>query len=245
MKTVLSVGGSVLAPDLDPERIREYADMITGLVEGGHEVAVVVGGGPMAREYIGTARSLGANEIQLDRIGIGATRLNAHLLIAALDAAGANPVVTPPEDYATANTALRRGEIPVMGGTEPAHTTDAVSAALAEDSGADRLVYATNTQGVFNADPSEDETAERFEEITAATLVKTIAELGLDAGTSAPVDLLAALIIQRAGVEAIVLDGSDPRRVAKAALGEEFDGTRVVADASGADRLEGSGPDGR
>lgn len=238
MKSVLSIGGSVLVPELSASRIREYAEVITDLVNEGHEMAVVVGGGPIAREYISAARDLDANEIQLDRIGISVTRLNAHLLITALDSMGVDPVLTPPEDYATASTAIRRGEIAVMGGTEPAHTTDAVSAALAEDIGAERLVYATNIPGVFDSDPTNVDDARRFEEITAGTLVKTIAGLGLDAGTSAPVDLLAALIIQRAELEAIVLDGSDPSRITEAITGETYDGTRVVADAVGSDRLE-------
>lgn len=238
MKTVLSIGGSVLVPELTATRLRKFAEVIADFHAEGNQIAVVVGGGPVAREYIQTARDLEANEIQLDRIGIRVTRLNAHLMITALDAVDTTPVLTPPEDYATATAAVRHGDIPVMGGTEPAHTTDAVSAALAEDIGADCLVYATNTPGVFDADPTETDGANRFEEVTAGTLVKTIAGLGLDAGTSAPVDLLAALIIQRAGLEAIVLDGSDPADLPTALTGVAPDGTRVVPDAGGTDRLE-------
>jgi hypothetical protein len=51
-----------------------------------HKIYVVVGGGKIAREYIGKARALGASEIFCDQIGIGATKLNAALLIAALGA---------------------------------------------------------------------------------------------------------------------------------------------------------------
>ena len=236
-RVVLSVGGSVLAPDLDPGRVREYAGVVRRLVGEGYEVAVVVGGGPVARAYIAAARELGATEIQLDRLGIGVTRLNAQLLISALSEAGGDPALTPPEDYPTAHAALNRGDVPVMGGTEPAHTTDAVSAALAEDVGADLLVFATSAAGVFDADPSVDDGARRYEEIRAGTLAETIASLGLSAGTSAPVDLLAAMIVGRAGLEAIVLDGSDPERVERAATGGTFEGTRIVPDDGGTDRL--------
>lgn len=238
-RIVLSIGGSVLAPELDAGRIDEYASVIDDIVDEGFEIGVVVGGGSVARRYIETARSLGANEIHLDRIGIRVTRLNALLLVSALAERGLPTVTTPPEDYGTAHEAIDRGDVAVMGGTEPAHTTDAVSAALAEDIGATRLVYATSTAGVYDADPGEDEGARRYDEITAGTLARTIVDLGLDAGTSAPVDLLAAMILQRAGLEAIVIDGTDPDRIRRAVLADEFDGTRVVPDGTGTDRFDG------
>jgi len=77
----------VLAPDLDPDRVAAYAEAIERLAADGCEVGVVVGGGGVAREYIETARELGANEVELDQLGIGTTRLNARLLIARSPAA--------------------------------------------------------------------------------------------------------------------------------------------------------------
>ena len=68
MRVVVSIGGNVLAPDLDAARVEAYAATIEALVESGHEVGVVTGGGTVAREYIGTARELGANEIDLDEL---------------------------------------------------------------------------------------------------------------------------------------------------------------------------------
>ena len=244
MTVVLSIGGSVFVPDLDPDRIGGYASAIAAIAEAGEPVAAVVGGGPVARDYIEAARTLGATEMELDRIGIGLTRLNARLLAAALAGRrGATPTLRPPTDYETAHAAIRRGEVPVMGGTEPAHTTDAVSAALAEDLGADLLVFATSAAGVYEADPAEDAGARRFDEIRAGTLVRTVAGLGSEAGAKAPVDLLAAKILQRAGTDAVVLDGTDPDRVRAAVLGDDFVGTRIVPDGAGTDRLADDDPD--
>ena len=228
MKVVLSIGGSVLTPDLDPGQVEAYASAVRGLADD-HDVGVVVGGGPVAREYIEAARALGANEIALDRIGIGVTRLNARLLIAAL---GNRAAPTPPTEYADADLAMRRGDVPVMGGTHPAHTTDAVSAALAEDAGADLLVYATSVPGVFDADPNEVADATRYEEMRAAELVSLVAEgesLG-SAGSSAPIDLLAAKLLQRSGLRTYVLDGSEPDRVRRAVETGEFEGTEIRPD---------------
>ena len=227
MKVVVSLGGSVLAPSLDAGRIREHAAVIEGLVGDGCTLGLVVGGGGIAREYIGAGRELGANEIELDGIGIAVTRLNARLLIAAL---GDRVVPTPARTYEEAGDHLRRGEVCVMGGVAPGQTTDAVSAALAEYVDADLLVYATSVPGVFSADPNEYDDATKFDELTPAELVDVIVGLEMNAGSSAPVDLLAAKLIERAGMRTIVLDGTDPERIAAAIRDGEHDGTDVVPE---------------
>ncbi|AQL43216.1 UMP kinase [Halorientalis sp. IM1011] len=225
MKVVVSIGGSVLAPDLDPDRVRAYANVVESLLAEGHRVGVVVGGGTVARDYIASARELGANEMQLDQLGIGVTRLNARLLVAAL---GDRAAPTPPETYEDAGAAFHRGDVPVMGGVAAAQTTDAVSAALAEYVNADLLVYATSVPGVFSADPNEHDDATKYTELSADELVDVIADIEMAAGSNAPVDLLAAKVIQRANLRAVVLDGTDPEAVTRAVLDDDHDGTEVV-----------------
>jgi len=227
MRVVVSIGGSVLAPDLQARRVESYATAIEGLLEAGHELGVVAGGGGVAREYIGTARALGANEIELDELGIAVTRLNARLLVAALSEA-APP--SPAESLAEAETALRRGEVAVMGGTAPGHTTDAVGTALAESVGADLIVFATSVPGVFDADPDAEDGAEKFDELTADELIEVVRSIEIEAGSNAPVDLLAAKLLGRAGLRGIVLDGTDPDAVRRAIGTGEHDGTEIRPD---------------
>ncbi len=226
MRVVISIGGSVLAPGLEADRVEAHADTIDGLVDAGHEVAAIVGGGDVARQYINTARDLGATEYDLDTLGIDVTRLNARLLITALESS-ASP--EPAESHEDARASLRRGEVAVMGGTVPGHTTDAVAALLAEMVEADLLVYATSVPGVFSADPNENETAEQYDRLTASELVDVISSIQIAAGSNAPIDLLATKIIERSGLRAVVLDGTTPSRIADAVAGD-VDGTEVVPD---------------
>ncbi|RYJ13760.1 UMP kinase [Halogeometricum borinquense] len=227
MRVVVSIGGSVLAPDLDARRVEDHADVIEHLAREGVELGTVVGGGGVARDYITAARDLGANEVQLDQIGIDVTRINARLLIAAL-----GPKVDPKvaHDYEGAGDAIRRGDISVMGGVMPGQTTDAVAAALAEYVDADLLIYATSADGVFDADPNVDDDATRYEELSASKLVDVIAPMSRDAGASAPVDLLAAKLIERSRMRTIVLDGTDPESIKQAALHGEHSGTDIIPE---------------
>ncbi|KAB1187320.1 MULTISPECIES: UMP kinase [Haloferax] len=227
MRVVISIGGSVLAPDLDPQRVEAHASVVESLAREGCEIGAVVGGGGVARDYIGAARELGANEVQLDQIGIDVTRINARLLIAALGSQ-VDPKVA--HDYEDAGDAIRRGDISVMGGVMPGQTTDAVAAAFAEYVDADLLIYATSVDGVFSADPKSDPDATKFEEMTAGELVDVIGDIEMNAGSSAPVDLLAAKLIERAKMRTIVLDGTDPSRVEPAVLRGEHSGTDIIPE---------------
>lgn len=227
MKVVVSIGGSVLAPSLRSGRVSEHAAVIRELSDEGCTIGAVVGGGQVARDYITVARELGANEIELDQIGIDVTRLNARLLISAL---GEKAAPSPAKTYEEGVKALRRDEITVMGGVAPGQTTDAVSAAFAEYTNADLLVYATSVNGVFSADPNEHDDAEKFDRLSASELVDVIGGIEMTAGSSAPVDLLAAKLIERSGVRTIVLDGTEPRRVADAVLRGEHDGTDIIPE---------------
>jgi len=225
MRAVVSVGGSVLVPELDGDRVSAYADVSDALIDGGHELALVVGGGTVARQYIEAGRSIGADEMALDQLGIGVTRLNARLLVAAL---GERAAPTPPEDYETAAAAVHRGDVPVMGGLVPGQTTDAVAAALAETVDADLLIYATSVAGVYSADPDENPDATHYDEISTDELVDVIGDIEMSAGSSAPVDLLAAKIIQRSGTRTLVIDGTDPERLRRAVAEGDHEGTEVL-----------------
>lgn len=227
MRVVISLGGSVAFADVDPEVVEANAAVIRQLVGDGHDVAVVAGGGDTAREYIGAGRDLGADEVSLDQIGIDVTRLNARLLIEALDD-HAHP--WPATSYDEAGQALRQGDIPVLGGIAPAQTTDAVSAAVAEYVDADLLVFATSVDGVYSGDPADDDSAERYDDITVDELLEVIAGIEMSAGSKAPVDLLAAKIIQRAGIRTIVMEGRNPDDIDRAIRTGEHDGTDVLVD---------------
>ncbi|MBE0524255.1 MAG: UMP kinase [Methanosarcinales archaeon] len=215
MIIVISIGGSVLISDLDPGRIYKYAENVKQLTEE-HTIYVVVGGGRIARDYISTARALGANEVECDVIGIDMTRINARLLIAAL---GKSAYPEPSRSYLDANNAAYWGKIVVMGGLIPGQTTDAVSAVLAEYVGADLLINATSVDGVYTADPNRDKEAKKLSSMTPSELVEIVIKIDMAAGSNSPIDPLAAKIIQRCGIKTIVIDGTDPKNIVEAVAG--------------------------
>lgn len=227
MKIVVSVGGSVLARALVPEKFKSYAKALKELSKE-NTVFIVTGGGQAARDYITTARELGADEATCDYIGIELTRLNARLLITAL---GETAYHEPPLDYKQAKNASFGGRIVVMGGVAPGHTTDAVAAILAEYVGAELLINATSIDGVYTADPKKNKGAKKFETMTPKQLIEVVMKTEMVAGANSPIDLLAAKVIERSNIRTIVLNGENPKDIVDA-VKEKHRGTVIEKNKS-------------
>ena len=229
---VLSLGGSVLVPTLEENRIEQYAAILRSLSEE-FRIFVVVGGGGEARRYISCVRALGVDEGTSDELGILVTRMNASMLCWALGPA-AYPGI--PENYQEALRYGESGKVVVMGGVTPAQTTDAVSAVLAEMAGADLLLNATAIDGIYSADPKTDAGATKFDHLSADELIAIISGGRMNAGANNIIDLVAAKVLQRSGIPMVVLDGRDPRHI-EAFLREGTMSGTLVAPTSDLPRL--------
>ncbi len=224
MKIVISVGGSILVPDeIDVGYAQKLAKLANELSER-HQIAIVTGGGRTARKYIEPARQFGASEIFCDLIGITATRLNARLLAAVI---GERANLEPPRDFIAALTAMNFGKIVVMGGTHPGHSTDAVSALLAEYIGADLLINASDVDGIYDKDPQKHRGAKMYEKLSVEQLVDMVKSHSLNAGKYELVDILASKIIQRSKIRTIFLNGRKLDNMVDAIEGRKFVGTLI------------------
>jgi uridylate kinase len=224
MKTVvISLGGSILIPTLEKNKIKEYVPVLEEIAAH-HRLFVVVGGGGEARRYITVSRNLGIDEGTSDEIGILITRLNANLLIAALGET-AYPKVA--ESHAEAKKFAESKKIVVMGGITPGQTTDAVAAVLAERVGASVFINVTSVDGIYSADPKKDKKARRFESLTPKQLLDIVGKAGLGAGSNIVLDIVAARVVERSHIPLLVLDGRDPENLSRAILTGEYIGTVV------------------
>jgi len=224
MKIVVTIGGSILVQDNSYKKFKEYAEIISQM-NTEHKLYVVVGGGKPARDYITMARGLGASEALCDDVGIDVTRLNARLLITALQEA-AYPKV--PHNFQEALEYSQSGKLVVMGGTEPAHSTDAVGSILAEFIGADLLINATSVDGLYDKDPKKYSDAVKFEEITASDMMDLLSNKDIKAGTYEFFDHTASGIIKRSKLKTVVVDGNDPENLLKAVY--EKIGTTILPE---------------
>ena len=224
MRIVVTVGGSIIIKDHDYKRFKDYADVLRDMSTE-NEVFVVVGGGKTARDYIGIARGLGVSEALCDDVGIDVTRLNARLLIMALGE-DAYPVV--PRNFREALEFSSSSKIIVMGGTEPAHSTDAVGSILAEFVGAELMINATSVDGLYDKDPNKYDDARMFEEVKPSEMMKLMSSNNIQAGTYEFFDMTAIQIIKRSSIKTVIVNGNDAQNI-KRAMTEQI-GTLIVPE---------------
>ena len=224
MKTVvISLGGSILIPELENHLIQEYIPVLKKIAKK-CQLYVVVGGGGEARRYIEVSRKMGIDEGTSDEIGILITRLNATLLIASL---GNEAYPKVAESHNEAKKFGESGKIVIMGGITPGQTTDAVAAVLAERVQASVFINATSVNGVYTEDPKKNPDAKRFDTLTPQKLLEIVGGTALVAGSNNVLDIIAARVVERSNIPLVVLDGRKPKNLEDAILKGKFVGTVV------------------
>ncbi|MBE6487522.1 MAG: UMP kinase [Methanosphaera stadtmanae] len=209
MRIVIAIGGSILLKEYDNKKFEEYAKIINEINKE-HEIFIVVGGGRPAREYISVVRDMGLSESICDDIGIQVTRINAKLLQLALRDV-AYPAI--PENFQEALEYSATGKIVIMGGTEPAHSTDAVSSILAEYVDADLVINATSVDGLYDKDPNKFDDAQMFSQVTPDKLLEIVSTNDNKAGTYEFIDKTAIGIIKRSNIKTVIVNGNNPENV--------------------------------
>ncbi len=217
MRIVVRIGGSVVASPVNTKLMSEYADLIKNVKAQGYEVAVVVGGGTLAREFIKVAKDLGLDMQAQDEIAIAVSRLFAQLFLKKLGSAGCGKVAFTLDDAAEC---LREGKIVVMGGLKPGITTDAVAALVAEHVGADLLVKGTDQDGVYDKDPRKFADAVKQDKLTFDDLSKVFELSEHKAGMHQIIDPEAVKVLKRKRLKLIVVNGFKPENILAALKGE-------------------------
>jgi len=218
VRVVLRIGGSIIATPPNPTLTNQYTDLLRTLRERGHELAVVVGGGKIARDFIEYARNVGLSEQDQDDLAISVSRLFAQLLARKLRQLAAEIV---PTSLPQAAKLLKEKKIVVMGGLRPGMTTDAVAAMLAEKVDADLLVKATDQEGIYTKDPSKHASAEKINTLSFNDLLGLFEEDKHKAGIHQILDPEAVRILQRSKTRTVVVNGFKPENVLLAVRGEQ------------------------
>lgn len=223
MRIVLRIGGSVVASPINSQLISKYLDLIQTLRTQNHEIAVVIGGGALARDFIQIAKIIGLDMQAQDEVAISVSRLFAQLFLKKLGAVACTKIAFSLDDVAEC---LKTGKIIVMGGLKPGITTDTVAALVAEHVNADLLVKGTDQDGIFNKDPRKHADAIKLDHLSFDDLQTVFSETEHKAGIHQIVDPEAVKVLKRKHVKLIVVNGFSPENILAAIKGERV-GTLV------------------
>jgi uridylate kinase len=178
-RILIKFSGEALMGDMQygisPAVMQELALQVKELIEMGVEVAIVVGGGNIFRGE-GLAKG-GTDRVTGDQMGMLATVINALAIQDAVERIGLSARVQSAirinevcEDYirrkAVRHLEKQRVVVFAAGTGNPFFTTDSAASLRAIEIEADLMLKATKVDGIYNADPKKDPTAQRYEELT-------------------------------------------------------------------------------
>ena len=226
MTVVISVGGSIVAPDgVDCDFVRDFCALVRRFVSNdGQRMVLVCGGGNPARRYQQAYRKIvdaPAHETE-DRVGIAATRLNAALLHAVLADLTSEPVVNSPETLGEFH-----GPVLVSGGWKPGFSTDFVAVTLAEACGAGTVINLSNVDKVYSADPKLDSSATPLDSISWDDFRRLVGSEWVP-GANLPFDPIATARAAELGLT-VIAAGRDIANLERILAGKPFVGTTIGA----------------
>ena len=225
---VLSVGGSVFFNEkFRASEIAKFCEIINELKREGNSFVLVVGGGRVARVYQAGAKALGANNFDLDEIGIAICKANALLFTQIIEGAWKEVL----SDVKQSENVLLLGKTPVYGGTVPGQTTDAVAAIIAELLGAE-FVNLSNVDGIYSADPAKEPGAKMYKELSHTKMVSLLKAQASKPGGHSFVDAHAAAILTRSKIKSCFINGNDLENFKAVIRGQEFRGTIVRTESA-------------
>jgi len=220
-RIVIKLSGKLFGLE-DSKILKDYATFLVKISKI-YQPIIVAGGGKIARHYITHARSSGADESTLDELGIEVSRLNAKLLIYALqDRAYPHPPINLKEVAHAADSGL----IVITGGLHPGQSTNATAALIAEKVRASFFLNATDVDGIYDSDPNTNKNAKKFKRIELKKLRKMLVHQESVAGGYDLMDIVALKVIERSKIKTRIIK-ADIKTLEKAIKGSP-EGTEII-----------------
>lgn len=224
---VLSLGGSLVVPQtgIDTEFLQNFNTFIRNQVSSHkRRFFIVVGGGATTRQYQEAARNVRGQQIEdvdLDWIGVHATRLNAQMVRTIFrDIADARVI----KHYEI----ILKIEAPVAiaAGWKPGWSTDYCAVTLAQDYGIANVLNLTNIDQVYDKDPRKYPDAKPLTNVTWKKYRAMTGEKWIP-GMNLPFDPIASRLADELGVTVRILNGKNLNNLEAALNNKPFKGTVI------------------
>jgi len=220
-RIVIKLSGKLFGLD-DSKILKDYAAFFVRISKLCQPI-IVAGGGKIARHYISHARSSGADESTLDELGIEVSRLNAKLLIYAIQD---KAYPHPPTNLKEVTYAADSGLIVITGGLHPGQSTNATAALIAEKVHASIFLNATDVEAIYDSDPNKNKNAKKFKRIELTKLRKMLVHQESIAGSYDLMDIVALKVIERSKIKTRIIK-ADIKILEKAIKGSP-EGTEII-----------------
>ena len=226
MVTVISVGGSIVAPDgVDEDFLKKFTALIGEFLakDEKRRFILVVGGGGPARAWQNAYRNISSTPVdeQADWIGVMATRLNAQLVKAVMGEWCTQDLVIDPTQVEPL-----MGRVLVAAGWKPGFSSDYDAVLLAERFQAGMVINLSNIEKVYTDDPKKNPDAKPIDSISWADFCAMVGEEWVP-GKNVPFDPIASKHASKMGLKVICAAGKDLQNLKYILSGDAFIGTTI------------------
>ena len=221
-RVLLKLSGEALAGEqkrgFDEATVTEVAKQIKTIVDEGLQVGIVIGGGNFWR-----GAKVKMDRTTSDYMGMLATAMNGLALQSALEEKGVYTrlqtaiemkEIAEPYIKRRATRHLEKGRVVIFGcGTgNPYFTTDTAAALRAAEIGAEVILVGKTIDGVYSADPKQDESAVKYDQISYLDILSKDLKV---------MDSTAISLCKDNNIELILFELAKPDNIIKAVKGEK------------------------
>jgi len=224
---ILSLGGSLVVPKggIDTQFLIDFNHFIREQISSKkRRFFIVVGGGATTRHYQEAARTVRGEKIEdvdLDWLGLHATRLNAQLIRTIFRDIADLRVIKHYEIILKIEHPLA-----IAAGWKPGWSTDYCAVTLAQDYNIPTVINMTNIDQVYDHDPKKFPDAKPLSNLSWAEYRAMAGEKWVP-GMNLPFDPIASKLADKHHVTVKILNGNNLQNVEKALNGEAFTGTVI------------------
>ena len=223
-RVLLKLSGEAIGGEekkgVDANTLGKICDQVKNMVDLGVEVAIVVGGGNFWRGRYGHQMERTTS----DYMGMLATAMNGLALQDSLEARGLSTrlqtaiemrQIAEPYIKRKAIKHLEKGRVVIFacGTGNPFFTTDTAAALRSAEIEAEVILLAKTIDGVYSADPKEDKTAVKYDEITYLDILNKDLKV---------MDSTATAMCRDNKIPLLVFDLGEPENMVKAVKGEKI-----------------------
>ncbi len=224
---VLSLGGSLVVPNggIDTHFLCDFNAFIRDQISSKkRRFFITVGGGGTTRHYQKAAsevRGEQVDDIDLDWLGLHATRLNAQLIRTIFRDIADQRVIKHYEVILKIDK-----PVAIAAGWKPGWSTDYCAVTICQDYNIPSLINLTNIDHVYDSDPRKNSKAKALKDISWKKYRGMIGDRWVP-GMNAPFDPVASKLAEDLEVTVKILDGKNLKNLASALDDKSFTGTTI------------------
>lgn len=223
---ILSLGGSIIIPgDINTNFLCKFRNLILNHMKKGNRAIIVAGGGHVCRVYQNAAVKIvepkKVSNIDLDWIGIKATKMNAELVRAIFSKEAYEKVIDNPTKRV--NTIKK---IIVGSGWLPNCSSDKDAVLLAKTYSAKTVVNLTNIDYVYDKNPRKFKGAKPLKKMSWKEMEKIVGTTWKP-GANLPFDPVASKLAAKLKLRVVIINGNNLANFKNFISGKKFKGTVI------------------